>query len=203
MLKNNEFKGASLRDAVKQATAAYDRRSCEVKNQRRCNDFILETSSLQREIGRLSDEANRLEDEADRMRESAMVDLGLSALAGLGALARALRGLSVVARRLRNKDSKRLTEREIVDLLHLPGPVGAAAGAVYAATQLREAQRLARRAEEIERNGGRKSQRRLPGGAEKLRWVLGKSSQKLTPSPSFFRKITYLIEFTGAPLRAL
>lgn len=155
-MRSNEFTGATLREAVMKATAVYDRKaSCETKSQRRCNDLIREISVLQRDLGRISDEVKKLEREAETLRESAVVQLSLSALAAVSNLTGFLRALRVVLRRLKQKIPEKLTERDIVDLLSALGFVGAAAGALYAASQLREAQRLARQAEEIERNGSR------------------------------------------------
>jgi|GEM_PF-6478434 len=155
MGQSNEFHGRTLVDAVKFATEAYRPRLHETKSQRRCNDLALEISSLKSQIGRAADKAERLADDADQLRRNARVQLALSALAGLGTLARSLRALALIARRIKNRDISRLTKREILDLLATLGPIGAAIGAVYAIHQLAEAERLARQAENVEQDADR------------------------------------------------
>lgn len=156
MVKSNEFTGATLFEAARNATAAYDGKvHREFKNQRECNDLILQITALQRELGRLTDEIESLEDEAERLRDSAKLELALTVLAAISSLSGAFRAARIIMRRLRKRDPRKLSEREILDLLSLFGPIGSAAAALHAASQLREAQSLARRAEEIERNGER------------------------------------------------
>lgn len=47
MVKSNEFRDVTLRDAIRKATAVYDRSGPpEAKNQRRCNDLLLEQKFL-------------------------------------------------------------------------------------------------------------------------------------------------------------
>ena len=60
MVKSNEFKGATLAEAVKKATAAYRQpRRYDAKDQRRCNDLILGIDQLKQQAGRHADEAER------------------------------------------------------------------------------------------------------------------------------------------------
>ncbi|MHA7870913.1 MAG: hypothetical protein ACX939_01045 [Hyphococcus sp.] len=155
-MRSNEFTGATLGEALRKATAAYHRTSiCELKNHRRCNDLILMISSLQNDLSRIADDIARLEGDADRLRDSVKVEVALAMIAAVSSLSGAFRAARIIIRRIKNKDPAKLTEREILDLLALFGPIGSAAAALHAASQLREAKRLARRAEEIERSGER------------------------------------------------
>lgn len=175
MVKSNEFYGATLFEAARKATAAYRHEPIiESKDQRRCNDLVLEISSLKRTIGRAADDAERAARQADRLRNSARRELLLSALAALGTIARALRGFALAWRRLKNRDISRLTEREIVDLLSTLGPIGASLAALYAIENLREASRLARRAEEIEENAEKHGEQLLASVREYSRLGCGR-----------------------------
>lgn len=152
MMRSNEFRGATLAEAVGKATAVYRRgHGCEMKNQRSCNDLLREIASLQQSLGQTADEAQRLEGDAERLRRDAYVELGLAALTALSTVSGALRGLRVVIRRLKAKRPGKLTADDIGDLLAMLGPLGAAYGALRAATKIREAETLARHAELLER----------------------------------------------------
>ena len=152
MVQSNDYRGASLRDAMKKATAVYERKRRNNRDdQRACNDLILEITQLQRQLSRASDRIERLEDQIDDLRRSAVVKLGLAALAALGNLAGALRGARVIILRIKNKNAKKLSRSEVLDLLSALGAVGAAGSALLAASDLLKAERLARRAEVIER----------------------------------------------------
>ncbi len=152
MSQNNEFAGRTLEEAAQKATAAYRAKKFESKNRGRCTDLSLEISSLKSQIGRIGDRAEHLADAAEQLQRSARVELALSALVGLGSLARGLRGLALIIRRIRNKDISRLSKRDIVDVLAALGPIGSGIAAAFAIHQLIEAQRLARQAEAVERN---------------------------------------------------
>ena len=83
MVRSNEFTADSFAGAIKNATAAYDRSQlCEVKNQRRCSDLVLEMTGPSREATRFADEAERLEDDAEKLRREAIL-AGFLGLAGL------------------------------------------------------------------------------------------------------------------------
>ncbi|MGE0408706.1 MAG: hypothetical protein AB7P23_05515 [Amphiplicatus sp.] len=151
----NEFKGATLEEAVRAAVAMETRRRTprlgNYAGDGRCNDLILEISDLKREAGRLSDAAARLEREADALRRSAARTLTTAALSALAGLAGSARGVSAALRILSQRSVRSISRGDILGLLSLLGPLGAAAGALYAASDLLKARQLADDAEEIER----------------------------------------------------
>jgi len=179
MVQQNEFRGATLWEAVRKATAIYDRKNDreDRRRERRCNDLLLQISSLQRDLARIGDKADRLSDEADRLRRSARIDFSLAVLSALGGLAGSLRALAIVARRLKNKDPKRLKANDVLELLSFFGPVGSAFSALRAVAKLREAERLAQEAEEVERNGVRTGEELLAVLREYDRTGCGENSR--------------------------
>ena len=68
MSDGNEFKGQTLNEAVRRATREYNPNFVEEKSQGRCNDLVLEISSLKSQIGRLADRSDALADQAEELR---------------------------------------------------------------------------------------------------------------------------------------
>ncbi len=148
MVKSNEFNGASLADAVKQATAAYRRvDSYEAKSY--CSDIRnrfdrkkLEADQIFDRIVDMQREVDRLENEARR----AQLDVAIAALIALaGALGSAARAVQ----KLRRLQLDKFTKGELLNLLPvIGGALTAAARAGDAASALKAARRLS---QEIDR----------------------------------------------------
>jgi len=149
-MKSNEFAGATLGEAVRNATAAYRGKSlCEMKNQRRCNDLLLEMNHLSREATLYEDEADRLRAEADSLRREAR-NAGLIAIASLlGGLAAGLLKTRRVARALGQMREGDLSRKTILEFLQIFGAVGAAAEGIQFVEKLRGAERLASKAKDL------------------------------------------------------
>ena len=150
-VRSNEFKGATLAETVRNATAAYRKHGfCEHKNQRRCNDLILSISSLSNLAFDLASDAQSLEREAEALRREARNDILNAAFAALGgfiaALARLRRVLKVIERATRNK---KLNRDEIFELLAAAGVLGSLALSVSAALKLLDAEKLVHQAETL------------------------------------------------------
>ncbi len=151
MPKQNHFSGATLAEAVINATAAYRRRGplCEVKNQRRCNDLLLKINNLSLQAGRYEDEADRLRDEADSLRDEAL-RLGLVALVSAlgGFIAAAVRARRA-AQALQAMRKGNLSRKTIEDFLLAFGILGSALSTYFIAEKLIDADRLERRAQDL------------------------------------------------------
>ncbi|WP_133162298.1 hypothetical protein [Hyphococcus luteus] len=148
MPKQNHFSGASLAEAVMNATAAYrEENVLEAKSY--CSDLRAEFDRKKIGFDHIHDrivdmqrEVNRLEDQARDVRNAAL----LSALIALGsALGSAARGLT----KLRRLQLGKFTRRDLLDLApFVGGALSAGANALSARSAFSEARRLER---EIER----------------------------------------------------
>jgi hypothetical protein len=150
-MRSNEFNGASLGEAVRNATAAYGARGlhCELKNQKRCNDLILEMNNLSREATRYSDRAGQLEREAESLKQEAIVDFGFAAVAALSGAAAALLRLKRILRVIGRFRQGKVSHDDLAELLNLIGPLASAIAALRAFSKLAEVQRLVREAEDL------------------------------------------------------
>ena len=101
MVQSNEFKGATLADAVRKATAAYDRTD-EAKSY--CEQLRNRFEAKKQEQDRILDEALDLKREIERLERQAIREK-LTAIAGyLAAGASSLRALDRLFSRLRRLD---------------------------------------------------------------------------------------------------
>ncbi len=101
MVKSNEFKGTDLAEAVRKATAAYDRKPIiEVKSF--CRDLRLEYDSKKQELDRIHDRIVDLQREADGLKRQATAEQ-LASLATAAALtAKALGNAARIVKFLRS-----------------------------------------------------------------------------------------------------
>ncbi|WP_425407708.1 hypothetical protein [Hyphococcus sp.] len=147
-MRSNEFRGADLAEAVRNATAAYRKPTItEAKSYCRnlFNEFDRKKTRFDHMHDRIVDmqrEINRLEDQARNARNTA----ALSALiAAAGALGSAARGLD----KLRKLRLGKFTKGDLLDLVpFVGGALSAGANALGARSAFREARRLE---QEIER----------------------------------------------------
>jgi hypothetical protein len=150
MVKSNEFKGATLAEAVKNATAAYRRpKRCEIKNQRRCNNLLLIMNNLSRQATRHADRAERLQSEADSLKREAAADFGFAAVAALSGVAAALLRLKRVLRVIGRARKGNISRADLAELLNLIGPAASALAVLQAISKFKEAERLIRDAEDF------------------------------------------------------
>jgi hypothetical protein len=151
MVQQNEFTGATLWEAVRKATAVYDRkahREDEV-DQRRCNDLLLEMSNLSRDATRLADKADRLEDDAEDLRRAARNAGLLAVLGAVGGVASSALKAKRAAKALSRMTKGDLSRDTILDFLTAFSLLGAAAAALFAVQDLLESEKLAREAQEL------------------------------------------------------
>jgi len=150
MVRSNEFTADSFAGAIRKATAAYDRsQMCEVKNQRRCNDLIVEINGFTRQATRFADEAERLEDDAEGLRREAR-DAGLIALASaLGGVIGWAFKAKRIARTVGRMRKGNFSRETILEFLQIFGPIGSAFSFLRAVEKIREAEELLRRAQDL------------------------------------------------------
>jgi hypothetical protein len=155
MVQSNEFTAPTLSGAVKKATTAYlSRQGLEHKGI--CSDLALELADFKRAAADVLDDIEDLEQDVERLRNEArraaleaVVSAAIAASGGLGTAARALR----ILRRLRKPDLSRTDWLSLVPLVG--GGILSAVKALEAINKHREAERLARRAEVLQRNADR------------------------------------------------
>ncbi len=166
MQKTSEYKAGSLEEVIRLATADYRRdlghtgNLC-VKNDRRCNDFILQITSLKQSIGRLGDDAEDLRREAQSLQRSGRGSLAegiLSALGGFAATFLRFRRISKAIERIR---AGRFKRKDALELLNIIPQIVAVTSILRAAQQFNEAADLIRKAEQIEQQGQNLGQRLL------------------------------------------
>lgn len=126
-----------------------------IKNQRRCNDLILEITMLKQSIGRLSDDIEDLRQQAEALRRSGIGALTTATISALGGLAATLLRARRIARIIDRARSRDITRGQVLELLEAIGPIGAAVNLLIAIEQFREAADLERQADDIDRNGHR------------------------------------------------
>lgn len=157
MVQSNEFKGASLAEAVRNATAVYGKSWKRMGRDDICFDLSRELSDFKREAARAEDraealrrEAERLADEARRDAKSALVETALAAAGYFGSAAKAWR---------RMRSVKNLGDLKWTDYLRLVPVLGAAyaaaSDALDAVRNSNAARRLARQASTEEREADR------------------------------------------------
>ena len=158
VVQSNEFKGATLAEAVKKATAAYNKAPvCEVKNQRRCNDLILEISRLQSQIGFLQSEANSLLREANRLENDARAKLITGLLGAVAGTIVALRGVVAVIRMIRAIRAADVTVTQLDRMLGAIGVLGGALLALKAFDDFDKAREFLESAQNFEQDAQRKA----------------------------------------------
>ena len=150
MVMSNEFKGATLAEAARKATADFRPDQCKHDNQRRCNDLILKIANMSSAAGDFADEAEELEREAERLSRDAKLKIAEAAFAALGGVLAALARFRKVARIVEQATrNKKLTTEQILELLAAAGVLGAAALTALSVMNFLEADKLSRRAERV------------------------------------------------------
>ena len=94
MVQSNEFKGANLAEAVRGATAAYDRKMSIIERKDICRDLAMRLSDFRREAGRAEDlqrDAEALAQSARREANEALIGAAVAVAGAFGTAARTLR----------------------------------------------------------------------------------------------------------------
>ena len=116
MSQSNEFEGADLRDAVKKATAAYDR-----KNNREINLFCIglkhDYDVKSRELDRLLDRMVDLQRNVDGLKQQASREAAEALVASLVVVGRALKIAGNVISRTKFLPLNRRTKRNLGSLV--------------------------------------------------------------------------------------
>ena len=150
MPKSNLFRGRTIKTAM--SDAVHKRaKAPEQKDQRRCNDLILEISRLQNILGRLGDEIDRSADDIERLQQEAAGELTVAVLAALGGAAGTFRAFARAARILRRKPLKSLTTSDVLEVLALIGPGLAIYKTLQSINKFAEARRIAQDLKRSER----------------------------------------------------
>ncbi len=147
MTNSNEFKGTTLAEAVRKATAAY--KGYEYKDQRVCNSLLRQYVVLQSEANSVASKADQLKREADRLRGNARDLAIMSAFSALGGVVAALKGMSAAIRIIQRKSLKNLTRSELDRIVTSAGTAGAAFGVVRALQDYDKADDLVDEAEDV------------------------------------------------------
>lgn len=147
---SNEFKGADLRNAVRQATAAYGGQP-PIEAKSFCEDLQIRFRFNKQEADRIFDRIVDLQREVDRLKQQARdaeIAAAIAALSGLaGSLGSVLRGLG----KLRALRLDRFTRQDLLGLIpFIGGALSAAAAAASAASALEEAKTLQGEIERLE-----------------------------------------------------
>ncbi len=156
MVNSNEFKGARLAEAVRQATAAYRWDSPRLECKDACTDLALDLADFKREAARALDSAEELMRQSERLADAARRDalqaVVNSAIAAAGAFGSAARALRI----LKGLRFNELSRRDWIGLIPLVGGgFLAGANALDAIKNSDEARRLAQNAERDYRNADR------------------------------------------------
>lgn len=148
-MRSNEFKGASLAEAVRNATAAY-RKPGIIKANSFCDTLIRRFDSKKIRADHILDRVTELEREVDNLRDAARAAGLAAALSALGAASGALGSLARVLRIIRRLRLGKATRRELSELVPIVGSAfSALISAFGAASALEQARRLEREVERL------------------------------------------------------
>lgn len=150
MVQSNEFKGANLAEAVRRATVAYGRKRLMIEHKDICRDLAMRLSDFRREAGRAEDRAEDLQRDAEALAQSArreaneaLIGAAVAAAGAFGTAARTLRMFQSL------RTLKQLTVRDWAGLIPvIGGAYLAASSALNAVRDTRDAEKLARQADQ-------------------------------------------------------
>ncbi len=150
-MKSNEFPGATLGEAVRNATAAY-RRSPRLKFRRSCAEVEIRIELAKSKLSDVADESDDLKRRAESLEREAARKFRDAAVEALILFAGPLGVLGRVARLIARLSKGRLDRRDVQKLIPAIAAVVAAKDALEAIENFQEARMLARQADSLIRS---------------------------------------------------
>ena len=150
-MKSNEFTGASLYDAVRNATAAYDR-TPDLELKRSCAEIEIRIELEKSKLSDVADRSEELKRRAESLEREARRKLLKATAEALIAIAGPLGLLGRIARLIVRLRKGRITRRDVQNLVPAIAAVTAAKDALDAIDDFQEAGALASQADRLINN---------------------------------------------------
>lgn len=143
MARNNDFRGATLAEAIRKATADYRRGRAAPGSNPFCDRLISRFDAKKVKADHLLDRITDIEREIDGLKDTARAAGLAAALSALAAAGGALATLARVARALRRLRLGKATRQDLLALIPVFGPAASAIiSSLDAASALKKAERL-------------------------------------------------------------